>query len=195
MTSRVPPAVNSLARSSPVRFVDLRRRDEVLDPAPLPPGVEVVRYPLNDPTFVAIPKADREVADYATHYVRLLTDAVQPAAAVIRWLAEERWPVVVGCRLGKDRTGVVTMLCLWALDVVVEDIVTDYVEACRRAAEALPDAVWTSPGRGRFDLPAETLRPALRALRSGSPSERLGLPESVVAGARAAATRTQGRTP
>jgi protein-tyrosine phosphatase len=175
---RVPGLVQQAAARPPVWFADLRQDREIHDETGVPPGVRVIRAPLHDPEFTQIERGRRQPVDYAAHYVRLLTGAAQVAGEVIRLTASRSWPIVIGCRAGKDRTGVVVITLLWALGVTHAAIVDDYLRSAQPAGAA-PAAAGHTPG---------VLVPVTRMLWPADPAKLLQVSQACLDQARTEVT-------
>ncbi|MEV0323079.1 tyrosine-protein phosphatase [Streptomyces sp. NPDC050658] len=100
----------------PVHFFDLRsagewegeavgRRDDVV----------LHHHPLVDPDGHRVRPEDRGPAYFAEQYVRMIPAAGAILGRLLTVVADDAGPVVVGCRLGKDRTGLVVLLLLHVL--------------------------------------------------------------------------------
>jgi uncharacterized protein (DUF433 family) len=168
----LPALVRSLSATTPVTLLDLRSIDEVDGCPPSAAAVRVVRAPLHDPEFATLAARERSWKSYASSYLRLLPDAARAAGLAVDLLACGGGPVVIGCRVGKDRTGVTVAATLWALGITPADIVTDYLRtgAAARAAHDTIEQLARARGETpddilrRYDLPASTLTPALAEL-------------------------------
>jgi protein tyrosine/serine phosphatase len=140
--------------------VDLRNDDEVrADAAPRPPAITTVHVPLDAVEDTAL--WARIAADgldgsplYYPLFLRRRPDRC--AAAVTAIARAAPGGVLVHCGIGRDRTGLVSMLLLALAGVVAEDIAADYL----RSAERLP-ALWTA--RGLPDQNAEVTELLTRA--------------------------------
>jgi protein-tyrosine phosphatase len=112
-----------------VRYVDFRAEFEIArdgDPRPLlERGVHWVKNPfdLSDEIFSALRRP--AASDWQDLYLRGVRRLRQELAQAIRHIAEADAPVVFGCWVGKDRTGMVAALLLSLLgvkdDVIAED--------------------------------------------------------------------------
>jgi protein-tyrosine phosphatase len=70
--------------------------------------------------------------DYADNYFWLAHSASQSVALLFREMTTDGiLPCVVGCGLGKDRTGVVSAILLAALGATRRQILADYVKSTR----------------------------------------------------------------
>jgi protein-tyrosine phosphatase len=118
--------------------IDLQDDDSSLaDRCTRPPGLATLHLPLED-------RFDTEFWDrwgastglYATplYYRAFLERFPQRCVAVVRAIAgASPGGVVVHCRVGRDRTGLIVMLVLAAVGVTADEIATDY----ERSAECL----------------------------------------------------------
>lgn len=130
-TSAIPPVARVLAaRHGRVRLVDLRGDGEVVD-EPDHQGILVRRLTMSDPVHRGRGGATRDAAYFVAHYRRLLPRAFEVAGEVMSILADDPSPVVVTCRLGKDRTGLVVMVVLRVLGVAPRWIVRDFALTAR----------------------------------------------------------------
>jgi protein-tyrosine phosphatase len=200
----IPEVVWILARTvgSPVHFVDLRfpREVRVLDSGTTAcshPDVVVHRFSLHDPQFSGVARHLRTPSAFSRHYEALIRPAVPAVAAVAELAAGGHRPVVIGCRLGKDRTGVVTILLLHLAGVRLADIASDFALTARafRRFPAQVAALAAAHGEPpaevmrRCELPASVVRHLLLGL-SQTPGgraaawERLGVNRVVAAAAR-----------
>jgi protein-tyrosine phosphatase len=111
-------------------ILDLRNDDEVgADAAPRPPGLTTVHVPLDD-------AADAEFWDYCwandldgspLYYGPFLERKPDRCAAVIAAIARAQpGGVVVHCGVGRDRTGLITLLLLALAGVSPDEIAADY---------------------------------------------------------------------
>ena len=102
--------------------IDLRSRDEVrLYPQSL---LEIAGVPhLNVPIASDVYS---ETGDIAEDYLILLRNAGAGFREIFGLLAKDRYPVIINCFAGKDRTGLTSALILGALGVPDDVIVADY---------------------------------------------------------------------
>jgi protein-tyrosine phosphatase len=119
--------------------VDLQEKDSsASDRCARPAGLQTLHFPLED-------QSDAEFWDrwgastglYATplYYRPFLERFPQRCVSVVRAIALARpGGVVVHCRVGRDRTGLIAMLVLAAAGVGAEEIAADY----ERSARSLP---------------------------------------------------------
>ncbi|MGH3706529.1 MAG: tyrosine-protein phosphatase [Pseudonocardiaceae bacterium] len=188
----VPEVVRILARTigSPVHFVDLRSPREVLDSVTTTcshPDVVVHRFPLHDPQFSDVAHHLRTPSAFSRHYGALIRPAVPAVAAVAELAAGGHIPVVIGCRLGKDRTGVVTILLLHLAGVRLADIANDFALTAR-AFRRFPTQV-AALATVHGEPPAEVMR---RCELPASVARHLLLRLSQIPGGRAAAWELLG---
>jgi protein-tyrosine phosphatase len=192
-------------------ILDVRSDDEVAArPNRLPAGVDVVHLPITDVS--AAPMAILEQLERGDTeglgaemllqgndaFVRRFADRF---AAVVGVLADpERWPIVVHCTAGKDRTGFAVASLLWAAGADDEAVLTDYLRTnehlAERHAQALAHAATrladTEPLRAMMEVRAEYLAAARAAIDDvyGSTDvfvrDGLGLDDAVRARLRAA---------
>jgi protein-tyrosine phosphatase len=123
------------------RYIDFRGDDEVQRdggaPHPLVErGVKWIRHPFDiaDPVFLAVRRPD--AAEWEALYVRALRRLQERFAGAIRLIAETNTPVVYGCWVGKDRTGMVTALLLSLLGVDDRTIAEDFARSTSSLAVA-----------------------------------------------------------
>lgn len=123
-------------------------------------GIDVQHHPMLDPTFtwdegpVSVPSellADRYRA-ILTEFSDRLVRAVE---GVVEVLDSPSGAVAYHCAVGKDRTGLLTMLLLDALGVDAEQIVDDYARSS--IATAVQVSWLWSMGRPEGDVDDETL--------------------------------------
>ncbi|WP_353947418.1 tyrosine-protein phosphatase (plasmid) [Streptomyces sp. HUAS MG91] len=139
-----------------VHFLDLRSPSEVNEkPAPRD-TVTVHRIPLRDPDARHVPPPARGPEHFAQQYVRMLPDAGRAVATLLDIVAADTGPVVVGCRLGKDRTGLVILLLLRLLGVPDHDNREEFGRTGRALARRRDWLDGYAARRG--ETPAEVLR-------------------------------------
>jgi protein-tyrosine phosphatase len=113
-------------------YVDFRTEAEVVrdgDPAPLlARGVRWVRHPFDiaDPTFDALKLP--QPADWEALYFRAVQRLAPEFAGALEVIAAATTPVVFGCWVGKDRTGMVAALLLSLLGVDEQTIASEYAK-------------------------------------------------------------------
>jgi len=134
----------SAAQAHGIRtVVDLRDDHEVrADRAPRPDGITTVRVPIDDSTDIAMWQHFRDTGlDVSPLYYRPFLERKSElcAAAITAIARAEPGGVVVHCALGRDRTGLVTLLLLAIAGVKPEEIAADY----DLSTERLP-AYWAS---------------------------------------------------
>ncbi|MFC7304497.1 tyrosine-protein phosphatase [Streptomyces monticola] len=134
LNSRIPAVISDAAGVRAVRagyrepvrrihFLDLRSALEIHSAAEFdaveefPAEVVVQRIPLTDPAIRRPQPAQRDAEYFARQYLRMIPAAGPVLDALLRAVAAAEGPVVVGCRLGKDRTGLVVLLLLRLLGV------------------------------------------------------------------------------
>jgi protein-tyrosine phosphatase len=123
-------------------IIDLRNDDEIDQQAAAPPGVERLHVPLDD---IADTAFWREIIESRTHgtplYIRpFLEHKAERCAAVFSAIAAAPGGVIYHCAVGRDRTGIVTLLLLSLAGVEAEAIAADYelsIEALRPLFAAL----------------------------------------------------------
>jgi protein-tyrosine phosphatase len=111
-------------------YIDFREEHETArDGAPshlVARGVRWVRHPFDiaDEPFRALRRPN--AADWEALYFRAMLRLAPVLAGAIRLIAQETAPVVFGCWVGKDRTGMVAALSLALLEVDDATIAADY---------------------------------------------------------------------
>jgi protein-tyrosine phosphatase len=200
----IPEAVRVLARTvgSPAHFVDLRSPREVRVPesrtgAGPHPDVVVHRFSLHDPQFSDVAHHLRTPSVFARHYEALIRPAVPVVAAVAELAAGGYRPVMIGCLLGKDRTGVVAMLLLHLAGVRLADIASDFALTARAFRRSPEQVAALAAARGeppaevmrRCEIPASVVRQILLGLSQvpggrAAAWERLGVNPVIAAAAR-----------
>ncbi len=122
----IPATAHALTGyTGPATYLDLRTDGEVEK------GGEPIALMAHGWQWQRVPLCDREPGDWGTapedqlrryrEHWPLYTDAARTVASSLR-----HGPVVVGCQLGKDRTGMVVALVLWWLGVERQDIIEDF---------------------------------------------------------------------
>lgn len=143
-----------LAASLPLHFFDLRRSTEV-DTRDEGVGYRH-HWPLADRAEHRRPPAERDDDHYVESGLALLPGLGGCLTDLCTTLATTDEPVFVGCRLGKDRTGLVMLVLCVLLGVSREAVVADYVrtaESFRRSPE------WVRAyAAARNENPAEVMR-------------------------------------
>jgi protein-tyrosine phosphatase len=127
-------------------IVDLRNDDERGAAAP-PEGLTTVHVPLDDSEDRAFWQhmLDDELDCSPLYYRHFIDRKPQRCAAAVAAVARaEPGGVLVHCAIGRDRTGLVTLLLLALAGVAPEDIAADYLLSAARlpplfAALGLPD--------------------------------------------------------
>ncbi len=164
-------------------IVDVRSDDEVAArPNRLPGGIESLHRPITDVS--AAPLAILEQLERGDTeglgaemlirgndaFVRRFLDRF---AGVVGLLADpERWPIVVHCTAGKDRTGFAIACLLWAAGADDDAVLADYLRTnehlAQRHAEALAHAATrvadVEPLREMMEVRAEYLLAARAAI-------------------------------
>lgn len=185
--------------------VDLRSHGELADDPPRELELDVVHVPVlaeeGDPVWREIDLAKAPAADGVDQtrrfYLELLRRWDDRFATAIAAVAEApAGGVVVHCKVGKDRTGIVAGLLLRLAGVSREDVAADYaLSSPNLEAQALP---WVEEGRDELERarrlrivasPAGSMRGVLEAIEGehGSVAAFLragGLDEATVAAAR-----------
>jgi Tyrosine phosphatase family len=98
----------AFAPERPLTVIDLRRGAEIWHRCPggSPGDLEVLRMPLHDPHFAALPWAEHTRGTFRRHYRKLAHRVRHQADAALDALAAGR-DVLITCQLGRDRTGIV----------------------------------------------------------------------------------------
>ena len=114
--TRIPPLVKVLSGNSAggpvVHFFELRSAGEWEGESVRRDTVILHHHPLLDPDRRRVRPEDRGPQYFADQYVRMLPAAGAVLGHLLTVLADGTGPVVVGCRLGKDRTGLLVLLLL-----------------------------------------------------------------------------------
>lgn len=126
-----PGTVASLHDHGIRRVLDLRDDSERVEDGTFTPvaglDIEVVHVPMLDPTYrwevTDIPRSEL----LAHRYQDILTDFGDRLADAFRYVVEADGGVAYHCAVGKDRTGLLTLLLLGALGSPRSVIVADYV--------------------------------------------------------------------
>jgi protein tyrosine/serine phosphatase len=138
--------------------IDLRNPDEIgEDAAPRPPGLTTIRFPLDGMEDTEFWSAWLHRPEFGTphYYGPWLERFPDRAARVLNAIARaEPGGVVYHCGVGRDRTGLVTMLILAALGVPPQAAAEDYALSEGRVPPSLElDAFWAA----REDTAADVL--------------------------------------
>lgn len=182
------------------RYIDFRADFEVTrDGEPrflLARGVRWIRNPfdLSDAVFEALSRP--AAGDWEQLYLRGLRRLRSELAQAVRHIAEADGPVVFGCWVGKDRTGVVAALVLSLLGVADEVIAEDFAKTTELLVpfKARFTVLWKLEPQAAEEIFAcysvarpETMLGFLRALRAefGSVQAALGLDQATVDALRA----------
>lgn len=130
---QLSPAGWSALRGYGIRtIVDLRNdRERRVEPDPLTAGLTTVRVPIDDIEDAEFWQYcwDNQLDGTPLYYLPFLEregKAERCAAAVAAVARAEPGGVLVHCGIGRDRTGLITMLLLALVGVVPEDIAADY---------------------------------------------------------------------
>jgi protein-tyrosine phosphatase len=159
--------------------VDLRDPDS--EPSAPPPelGIEITRVDLYPEDVLPTGELDGEDFEAASdltdffgqRYLDTLSRRAPQVAEALRAAAAANGPLVVHCRAGKDRTGVVIALILRLAGVPSEAIAADYAlsatdgkVALERWVDAAPDAEQRVERIRRVGAPAESMRRMLDEL-------------------------------
>jgi protein-tyrosine phosphatase len=120
----------ALQRHGVRTVVDLRDEEEIgPDAAPRPSGLVTVRVPLDDVADTAFREYRRanEMEGNPLYYAPFLDKHPGRCAAAIAAVARaDAGGVLVHCAVGRDRTGLITLLLLALVGVRSEDIAADY---------------------------------------------------------------------
>lgn len=163
-------------------IVDLRN-DVERDAEPYACATAVVHVPIEDDT-------DRDFVDrwrpFSTphYYAAALARWPDRAAAAVRAVARAQpGGVVVHCGLGRDRTGLVTMLLLAVAGVGPDDIAADYELSTTRLPPLDVDRLLSTPShvnpRSRQELAADLATERRRRARMGDRDVLVGLLSSL----------------
>jgi protein-tyrosine phosphatase len=158
---RARTSIDALRDHGVTRVLDLRDEREresygVLEAE----GVDVQHHPVLDPTFTwdeaptGVP-SDLLVERYQVILTEFSDRLVGAVAGVAEVMATPDAAVAYHCAVGKDRTGLLTMLLLDALGVPADQIVEDYARSSRSTAVQV-NWLW-SMGRPEGIVDDETL--------------------------------------
>jgi protein tyrosine/serine phosphatase len=142
--------------------VDLRNPDEIgEDAAPRPPGLTTIRFPLDGLEDEAFWRDWLHRPEYGTphYYGPWLERFPDRAARVLAAIARaEPGGVAYHCGIGRDRTGLITMLLLAALDVPADVAAEDYaLSETRVPPSAELSAFWAAREETAADLVRELM--------------------------------------
>jgi protein-tyrosine phosphatase len=142
--------------------IDLRNPDEIgEDDAPRPETLTTIRIPLDGLEHRDFWQHWYGRPEFGTphYYGPWLERFPQRAAAVLTAIARaEPGGVAYHCGIGRDRTGLITMLVLAALDVPHETIVEDYALSESRVPPCPElDAFWAEQDRTAGEVLADTV--------------------------------------
>jgi protein-tyrosine phosphatase len=182
------------------RYIDFRGQSEIeRDGEPrllLERGVHWVRNPfdLSDEIFSSVSRP--AASDWQELYVRAVRRLRPELVQAIRHIAEADAPVVFGCWVGKDRTGVVAALLLSLLGVKDEVIAEDFAKTTELLApfRAQYTVLWQLEPHAAEEIfncysvaSAQTMLGFLAAVRSefGSAQAALALDQATVDALRA----------
>lgn len=87
--------------------------------------------PLKDPHGRQVVPSKRDTEYFVNHYIRMIPAANRVVAALLQTVAENSGPVVIACRLGKDRTGIVSLVLLKVVGVPDRWVVHDFLATGR----------------------------------------------------------------
>jgi hypothetical protein len=136
--------------ATPLHLFDLRHTDEATGTPP--PYVCRHPWPLHDPQWVS--GALRTLRFFVESSLRLVPLMAGPVGDAVTVLAG-RGRVHLGCRLGKDRTGLMTLLLGRLLGIGDADLIADYI---RTGQEYRSAPAWVeSYARRRGERPADVL--------------------------------------
>ncbi len=129
--------------------IDLRNPDEIgEDAAPRPHGVTTVRIPLDGMEDTEFWDRWMHRPEFGTphYYLPWLERFPDRAARALTTIARARQGgVAYHCGIGRDRTGLVTMLLLAALEVAPEEAAEDYALSAGRVPPSRElDAFWAA---------------------------------------------------
>lgn len=89
--------------------------------------IVVHELPLGDPCAGEVVPGERDAEYFVDHYIRMIPAAIQVVGALLQTVAENPGPAVIACRLGKDRTGIVSLVLLKVVGVPDRWIVHDFL--------------------------------------------------------------------
>jgi Tyrosine phosphatase family len=90
---------------------------------------------LGDPSGGQVVPGERDAEYFVNHYVRMIPAAIQVVAALLQTIAENPGPAVIACRLGKDRTGIVSLVLLKVVGVPDHWVLHDFLATGRSFLE------------------------------------------------------------
>lgn len=131
--------IDILSRLEIATLIDLRSPDEIEESGPSPLLERGTRH-LHMPVFSSDLSPDDIAPDgtLGDLYMRMLEEGTGGVAFLFDALSRnERFPAVIHCAAGKDRTGIVSALILRALDVPDETIVADYALTDRKVVQLI----------------------------------------------------------
>jgi protein-tyrosine phosphatase len=132
LESAARPKVDLSLRS----YVDLRTQDEAnrdgWDSQLEEIGVSRICAPLSIPKFRELLGPAPQPSHYARAYVRLVQLGADQVSAALAAIAAAPWPLVFGCSLGKDRTGVIASLVLLGRGVRCDIVARDHALSARQ---------------------------------------------------------------
>jgi hypothetical protein len=140
----VPSVALSLAERDdhPVHLFDLRfsgESDGAIHDGEKRSGarsrIVVHDLPLGDPHGRQVVPSERDTEYFVKHYIRMIPAAIQVVAALLQTVAENPGPTIITCRLGKDRTGIVSLVLLKVVGVLDRWVVHDFLATGRSFLE------------------------------------------------------------
>ncbi|WP_327000261.1 tyrosine-protein phosphatase [Dactylosporangium sp. NBC_01737] len=166
-----PQGWAALAAHGVRTVVDLREDDERSTTVTRPAGIAVVHVPLDDNADAGFWSSlvDEDVDDATPLYYRPFIErkAERCVAAVTAVARAQPGGVVVHCGLGRDRTGLVSLLLLALAGATRDAIVADYTLSGERLRQRFTRAADTDPIAARLALQGLTIAEALHAVLNG----------------------------
>jgi protein-tyrosine phosphatase len=152
--------------------VDLREQDERSTTTERPGGVEVVHVPFDDPadTEFWYRCLDDEIDGTPLYYEPFLDLKPDRCVAAVAAVAQAgTGGVVVHCGIGRDRTGLVSLLLLALAGATPDAIIADYALSAERLKPYFAEAhaVHGDVIAARLDRRGTTVAQALHALLAG----------------------------
>lgn len=120
----------------PATYVDLRTENEATLNAwstfPVQADTKRVCCPIHVPKFSETLGANPEPSVYTQAYIRIAKEAATQVSDALQAIASVHWPLIFGCSLGKDRTGIISALILHHCGASPIDIANDHALSARQ---------------------------------------------------------------
>lgn len=98
-----------------------------------------------DPKEIMMRHIFKDATTIASFYIAIIDSAHAEIAEAMRLLAGARYPALIHCTHGKDRTGICAALALRLCGVGVEAVLSDYARS-EQALKGVPDPSASRPG-------------------------------------------------